>query len=215
MTPKRKPASNPVETEAKIRVASFVGVKRRIVAARGRLLTPRTLEVNTLFDSSAGRLRAGGGSLRVRKYGNKGLVTLKGAARVEGGLKSRIELETQVSDPEAMAHILLGLAYVPQFRYEKFREIWKVGRTVICLDATPIGHFVEIEGLAEDIYRVAAAIGLGASPFVASSYPALWGESGGRGDMVFRRRPAGVSSRPNRRKAGARTPVSTRARPRR
>jgi adenylate cyclase class 2 len=196
MPTKRKPAVSPVETEAKIRVSSFVAVKRRMVAAGGRLLSPRTLEANTLFDAPNGSLRAAGKSLRVRRYGAKGTVTLKGVARVEGGLKSREELETQVTSPETLAEILLTLGFVPQFRYEKFREVWKVGPTVVCLDQTPLGRFVEIEGAAAAVHRVGRSLGFEATAFISVSYPALWVEAGRSGPMVFpaESKPAGRRS---------------------
>src|SRR5688572_12696436 len=75
MSSKRKPASRPVETEAKIRVASFAALKRRIVALGGRLQNPRALETNTLFDGPGAPLRASGRSFRVRRYGKGGSVT--------------------------------------------------------------------------------------------------------------------------------------------
>ncbi len=188
MTPQRKPASTPVETEAKIRVSSLAPVKRRIVAAGGRLQRVRTLESNTLFDSREGTLQAAGRSFRVRRYGSGGSVTLKGAPCVEGGLKSRSELETRVTAPEILAGILVSLGFVPQFRYEKFREVWKLGRTVICLDDTPLGPFVEIEGQPAAIHRAAAHLGLRAGRFMSESYPALWFGAGRSGDMVFPKR---------------------------
>lgn len=189
MTSKRKPAPNPQETEAKVRVPSFTAVRRRVAAAGGRLVTARTLETNTLFDSPRGSLRAAGKSFRVRRYGASGSITLKGVARVFEGVKSREELETLVSHPETMAQILVSLGFVPQFRYEKFREVWKMGKTLICLDETPIGRFVEVEGKVAAIHRVAAELGLGAHRFLSSSYPALWAESGKTGDMAFATRP--------------------------
>jgi len=208
MTPKRKPASNPVETEAKIRVTTFTAVKRRLGRSRARVVSTRALEVNTLFDSPASHLRASGRSFRVRAYGGSGSVTLKGVARVVDGLKSRTELETQVKDPATLQRILLELGYRPQFRYEKFREVWKIGRTLVCLDETPIGRFVEIEGACPDVHRTAATLGLGAAPILTASYPALWGESGRRGDMLFAPRP-GRSSRAVSRVAAA-TPRTAR-----
>lgn len=185
MPTKRKPASNPVETEAKIRVPSFVGVKRRITAAQGRLMNPRALETNTLFDSSNRALQAAGKSFRVRRYRDSGSITLKGAARVQGGLKSRVELESTVGDPETMVRILISLGFAPQFQYEKFREVWKVEGAVVCLDDTPIGRFVEIEGTPAVIHQVAALLGLSPDRFLSGSYPALWFESGRTGSMVF------------------------------
>jgi adenylate cyclase class 2 len=194
-----------VETEAKIRVSSLPAVKKKIRAGGGRLLNRRTFEANTLFDAPGGELRASGRSFRVRRYGSKGSVTLKGVARVFGGVKSREELETHVDSPEVLARILHAIGFVPQFRYEKYREIWKVGSTVVCLDETPLGHFVEIEGALSAISRVAKILGLDAANSLSDSYPALWFGSGRRDHMVFpAEAPAG--------KAPARGPARTRKR---
>ena len=189
MPPKRKPASSHVETEAKIRVSSLPAVKKRIRATGGRLLTARTFESNTLFDLPAGELRSSGRSFRVRRYGKKGSVTLKGVARVVAGMKSREELETHVGSPEVLAEILHAIGFVPQFRYEKFREVWEVGSTVVCLDETPLGLFVEIEGALSSILRVAKALGLNEADFLSDSYPVLWTGSGRLDHMVFPAEP--------------------------
>lgn len=198
MPPKRKPASTPVETETKIRVSSLKPVRKKIQAAGGRLLNERTFESNTLFDSPGGSLRASGQSFRVRRYGTEGSVTLKGMARVEGGVKSRAELETHVSSPETLAEILHALGFEPQFRYEKFREVWQVGPTVVCLDETPLGPFVEIEGAASAIVRIAKALELDAADFLSASYPALWSAAGRTDHMVFSEAARGVKARASR-----------------
>lgn len=190
MPSKRKPAPRPVETEAKIRVSSFAPIRKKLAGAGGRLLNPRTLETNTLFDSPGGSLRSVGHSFRVRRYGATGSVTLKGAARVEKGLKSRMELETEVASPETFADILTSLGFLPQFRYEKYREVWSFQSTVICLDETPLGRFMEIEGIAAEIHRVAGLLGIDTERFVSASYPGLWFEAGRVGSMVFPKRRA-------------------------
>jgi adenylate cyclase class 2 len=185
MPSKRKPAARVVETEAKIQVASFVAVRRRIEAHSGRRLNQRTLERNALFDSADRSVTAAAKSLRVRAYGKRGSITLKGRPTVDGGLKSRVELETEVKSPEVLTQILVSLGYLPQFRYEKYREVWSFESTVICLDETPLGRFLEIEGVAADIHRVAGLLGIVAERFVSASYPALWLEAGRGGHMVF------------------------------
>ncbi len=201
MPSKRKPASSSVETEAKIRVSSLPAVKKKIRATGGRLLNARTFEKNTLFDLPEGDLRASGRSFRVRRYGSTGSVTLKGAARVFAGVKSREELETHVSSPEVLSEILHAIGFIPQFRYEKFREVWKVGSTLVCLDETPLGHFVEIEGPISAISRVAKSLGLDPADFLSDSYPALWSGSGRRDSMVFPAAPR-AGKAPARRPAG-------------
>lgn len=151
----------------------------------GRRLKPRALETNVLFDTPSGSLRAQGRSLRVRLYGAEGSVTLKGAASAEGGIKTRQELETGVTSAQTLTEILLSLGFAPAFRYEKFREVWEMGSTAICLDETPMGLFVEIEGARAGIRRVAATLGFGPAEFMSASYPALWAAEGGSGAMVF------------------------------
>lgn len=192
----RKSASPPVETEAKIRVAALSAVRRRLKTEGARRLTPRLLESNTLFDRLDGGLRAAGRSFRVRRYGAAGSVTLKGPVQLSGGLKSRLELETAVAAPEVLAEILTQLGYLPLFRYEKFRETWSLRGTVVCLDETPIGSFVEVEGRESSIRRAVAALGLDLVDSLTDSYPALWVASGRTGHMTFpedrvaaRRRP--------------------------
>jgi adenylate cyclase class 2 len=185
MAPKRKPAVSPVETEAKIRVPSIAAIRRRLVAAGARKRSARALETNTLFDSADRSLLSQGKSFRVRRYGAEGLVTLKGAARVAGGLKSRSEVETEVASPEVMTEILNSLGFLSLFRYEKFREVWSLGGALICLDETPAGDFAEIEGTETSIRRVARKLALDSGAFLSASYPALWAASGGTGDMLF------------------------------
>lgn len=181
----RRPAAPPVEIEAKIRVGALAPLRRRLKDAGARRLSPRKLETNTLFDRLDGGLRASGRSFRVRRFGSSGTVTLKGAARMSGGLKSRVEFETEVASPEVLAEILGGLGFVPLFRYEKFRETWSHRGTVVCLDDTPLGCFVEVEGHASSIRRTVAALGLDLADSLTDSYPALWNASGRDGHMIF------------------------------
>jgi adenylate cyclase class 2 len=185
MAPKRKPAVIPVETEAKIRVPSIAAIRRRLGVAGGRKRSGRALETNTLFDAADRSLASQGKSFRVRRYGAEGSVTLKGAARVAGGLKSRSEVETEVASPEALTEIVLSLGFLPLFRYEKFREVWSLSGALICLDETPVGDFVEIEGTEASIHRVARKLALDSAAFLSASYPALWAASGRTGDMLF------------------------------
>lgn len=192
----RTPAAPPVETEAKIRVERLASVRRRLKEAGARRLSPRQLETNTLFDRLDGGLRAAGRSFRVRRYGAAGSLTLKGAARISGGLKSRLELETAVSAPEVLGEILAMLGYLPLFRYEKFRETWRHRGTVVCLDETPLGCFVEIEGVEAAIRRTASMLRLDMTRSITDSYPALWAASGRAGHMVF-----GADRSPTRRRS--------------
>ena len=60
-----------------------------------------------------------------------------------------------IADPEALERILVGLGFRPCYRYQKYRTLFAVGELQVCLDETPIGCFVELEGAPEAIDRAA------------------------------------------------------------
>ena len=117
----------PNEIEIKFRIDHLRDLTRRLRAAKFRLVTPRTHEMNTLYDLPGQPLRKRGDLLRLRKYGNEWVLTHKAKGRM-GRHKSRVETETRVSDGEKMHAILSALRFQPTFRYEKFRAEWSDGR---------------------------------------------------------------------------------------
>lgn len=173
------------ETEVKIAVPSLAKIRRALLALGATVEHASAIERNTLFDRPTGELGAQLSTLRVRSYGRGGALTFKGPARIEDGLKRRLEIESEVLDPRAVEKIAVLLGFLPSFRYEKKRAVLKLGRAVICLDETPLGSFVEIEGTKTAILSVARRLGLDPSRFLATSYPAMWRAAGRRGDMVF------------------------------
>lgn len=133
-------------------------------------------ETNVLYDD-AGRLRAEGCALRVRIVDDRGLLTFKGPPEVSGGIKSRIEWESGVEAPGAVAAILEALDFRPSFRYEKRRTTWRFAdpaRPVVVVDETPLGLFAEIEGTDSAVRALAAELGVAQADFIAESYVALW-----------------------------------------
>jgi adenylate cyclase class 2 len=118
-------------------------------------------------------------------------VTFKGRRRVENGLKSRDEIETEVKDADAAQLLLERLGFKAVFRYEKYRETWSLLEQTVVVDETPIGDFLEIEGDAEGIHRAATALGFSRADYLTDSYIGLFFAGGGKGDMVF---PGGVRS---------------------
>ena len=79
------------------------------------LVTPRTHEMNTLYDTPNGSLREQGELLRIRKYGETWKVTHKAMGNT-GKHKTRVETETKVQDGEALAEIFSSLGLVPSFQ---------------------------------------------------------------------------------------------------
>jgi adenylate cyclase class 2 len=135
----------PQEIEIKFRVKDLRALARKLRAAGFRVVTPRTHEMNTLYDLPEGELRERKQLLRLRKYGSVWTLTHKSGAK-RARHSSRVELETVVADGKKMDAILRGLGYAPAFRYEKFRAEWTDGKGQVVVDETPIGNFCEIEG---------------------------------------------------------------------
>jgi len=161
------------EIEIKFRVADLRGLTRRLRASRFRRITPRTHEMNTLYDLPGLPLRKRGDLLRLRQYGKEWVLTHKAKGKV-GRYKTRMETETKVSDGRKMEAILHALGFHPTFRYEKFRAEWAAGKGHVVVDETPIGNFGEIEGPARWIDQTAKVLGIKQSDYITDTYAGLF-----------------------------------------
>ncbi len=135
-----------------------------------RVVTERTLESNTLYDTPDRQLRGRRQILRVRQYGARSTVTHKRVADGDDGdlrYKTRIETESVVEDGAALAEIFTQLGYGPVFRYEKFRTELALEDGHLVLDETPIGVWAELEGAPEWID--AMLMGLQVAPELQST----------------------------------------------
>jgi adenylate cyclase, class 2 len=172
-----------VETEIKLRWTGSVADARAHIEGNGyQVIEPRTLESDQLFDRPTSELKKGDQILRLRRAGPReagagATVTYKGPASRER-YKSREEIEFQVSDAEAFAHVLERLGYIPGFRYQKYRTKFATAGEpgIITLDETPIGVFLELEGAKSWIDGAAGRLGFALSAYSTASYPALYGE---------------------------------------
>jgi adenylate cyclase class 2 len=163
------------EVEIKFRVADPQALTEKLRSAGCRLKTPRTHEMNTLYDRPGQPLRRTGQLLRLRKYGSEWLLTHKNKGS-SGRHKTRVETQTKVEDGEKMESIIQALGYKPSFRYEKFRAEWTDGTGDVVIDETPIGNFGEIEGPPEWIDRIAGALGVTEKEYITLNYAALFSE---------------------------------------
>ncbi len=163
------------ETEIKFRIADFPGLATKLRELGFVEATPRTHEMNVLFDLPGRQLRARGDILRIRRYGDVWILTHKATAEPNDRLhKVRVETETRVEDGTKLEAILRALQFEPVFRYEKFRAEWKDGLGHVVIDETPIGNFGEIEGPAEWIDRVARELGIGTADYITDTYGGLF-----------------------------------------
>ena len=99
----------PREIEIKVRTRDAAALRARLKRC-GAAYVGRVLEVNHIYDSNDGALRAAGVGLRVRtttdlagdgQSSQAGVLTYKGK-RAAGGLKNREELETRVDSANGL-----------------------------------------------------------------------------------------------------------------
>lgn len=174
------------------------------LAALGAAHEGAVFEINTIFDTRAGRMRAAEKALRLREVRLLDRDTLLRATLTfkqpaEGpyaGVKVREEHEMVVSDPAVAATILGGLGFEPVIIYEKVRETWQLPDAQVLIDEMPrLAWFVEVEGASEQAVRsAAAALGIDPSRAVHESYIALTARDGdligSRRELRFRAGPA-------------------------
>jgi len=179
-----------LEQEMKIPVPSLGLVRRRLVERGALLIHPLALEDNWVLDDAHRSLSGAGRLLRLRRFGGRATLTLKGEASFSGGVKSRVEVETELGNAEQGLGILAGLGFAPVRRYQKRRESFSLDRVIVALDETPMGAFVELEGQAEQL--PAAALDLDLDPHAAAlgTYLDLWSayrtaHPGAPEDMLF------------------------------
>ena len=161
------------EVEIKFRVNDIRALTRKLRTAGFRQITPRTHELNTLYDLPCQPLRRRGELLRLRRYGQEWLLTHKAKGKV-GRHEMREETETKISDGNKMDAILRALGFAPSFRYEKFRAEWSDGKGHLVIDETPIGNFGEIEGPPRWIDATARRLGIQRSDYITLNYAGLF-----------------------------------------
>jgi len=163
------------EIEIKFRIANLDSLVNRLRELGLEQVTPRTHEMNTLFDLPGHPLRNRGDLLRLRKYGESWVLTHKAKSKEKDGPhKTRIETETRVENGEKMEAILRALQFEPSFRYEKFRAEWKGREGHVVIDETPIGNFGEIEGPPKWIDSMARDLSVSPKDYITETYAGLF-----------------------------------------
>jgi adenylate cyclase class 2 len=130
------------EIELKFPVSDLADLQSRLPGLGFHLVTPRTFEQNTLYDTPERTLRAAKQILRIRQYGDLWTLTHKRPAdpSADGdptrygdpaSYKVRIETETRIDDGPTLGAIFERLGYAPVFRYEKFRTEWSYSTLTI------------------------------------------------------------------------------------
>ena len=162
-----------IETEIKFRVADTAALEVRLAEIGFRLVTPRSFESNTLYDTPDRQLRVKRELVRIRNYAGHWLLTHKrvpDSGIGEDRHKHRVETETELSDGAALAEVFASIGFVPVFRYEKWRTEWSDDHGHCVIDETPLGVFAELEGPPEWIDTVSEQLGVAAQDRLTLSY---------------------------------------------
>ena len=147
-----------------------------------------TFEVNTIYRSPA--LEADRAILRLRRIGDRSILTYKKRFESASPVKRQLEEETEILDGAVMESILLRLGFTPAVVYEKRRRTWKYAGTEVVVDELPFGEFMEIEGDEEAIQAVELALGIADLPAEEATYVGLTNKLGVRnGDVIEARFP--------------------------
>ena len=168
---------NPIETELKLRIPAVAPLQALLASMGFQEETPSQPEVSVLWDRGE-ELKTRGEALRVRRYAGQVILTWKGAKLPDPVLKIRPEQETAVEDGEELEAILRALGFTPVLRMEKTRAVWAREELTACLDETPFGCFLELEGDPNAIKAAAEHLSLGADRVERRSYPTLFREQG-------------------------------------
>jgi adenylate cyclase class 2 len=161
-----------IETEKKFRLEAKQLVK---IATRlekiGAVFSEETFEENYLH--RGGVLDSRGAVLRLRKTGDKTLLTYKESISVNSHVKRKIEFETEVADVNETEKIIGALGYRLSIVYEKRRKTFHLGDAEIVLDELPFGLFMEIEGTRKAIAQTERRLGMKRLKPEIRGYPRL------------------------------------------
>jgi adenylate cyclase, class 2 len=139
-----------IEIEKKYRLD-----KKRLVEVTAKLRELGAEFCSEVFEENylhrGGVLEERAAVLRLRKIGDRTILTYKERLRTDTDIKHRIEHETDVADVDAMERIIQSLGYKLNVVYEKHRKTWHFLDVEVVLDELPFGLYMEIEGEVEAI----------------------------------------------------------------
>jgi adenylate cyclase, class 2 len=169
------------EIEVKIGIADLPGLMGKL-RQMGAACEGRVFEQNSLYDTPRDDFRRQGRLLRLRIKrpaaagrlpGGSGQAVLTSKAPVpvsRSRYKERLERELVVPDGGRWHARLLLLGFRPGFRYERYRTTFRFPGVHIEVDQTPIGVFLELEGVPRAIDRTARALGFSPRDYIQSTY---------------------------------------------
>jgi len=126
--------------------------------------------------------------LRVRKIGEKAVLTYKRRIQNESDIKHQTEHETVVENPFELEQIVENLGFERKLIYEKRRKTWQFREVEIVLDELPFGLFMEIEGSITAIKEAEMLLDIEDFVVEHKTYPRLTAELGARNGEIIEAR---------------------------
>ncbi len=170
------------EVEIKLKVSDPLALRRQLKKLGFQKITPRRLELNSLFDFPDLRLGRNRCAVRLRKTGGGTLLTYKGPRIESDHYKVREEIETSVADAERLRQILRRLGLREVFQYDKHRTTYvpppggsRRRAGILTYDETPAGNYIELEGSPRWIDATAQTLGYRHKDYITASYVSLYG----------------------------------------
>jgi adenylate cyclase, class 2 len=176
-----------IETEKKYRLTKeqYEEVLQSLKELNGEFIREE-FEVNLLY--GGGILEDEKALLRVRKIGDKTILTYKKQIHNDLAIKQHIEHETEVANFEAIENIIKALGFQLGMVYEKRRQTWHLQNVEVCLDELPFGLFMEIEGKISEIGLIEMLLELEDFEVENDTYPKLTFYRGTEKDGVIEAR---------------------------
>jgi len=173
------------EIEVKIPIVDTSG----LIAKLGQMNATcegRVFEQNSLYDTPGDDYRRRGRLLRLRIKRpapidhlaggrQQAVITSKAPAPASGSrYKERLERELVVSAPRRWPARFVSLGFRQGFCYERYRTTFRLPGLHLEVDQTPIGTFLELEGVPRAIDRAARALGFSPRDYLQSTYGDLF-----------------------------------------
>jgi len=164
---------------------------REAIHKAGGVFESAHAEDNIRFDDAAASLTRRGMVLRLRVTTTdtriRYLLTVKSPMiHTDKDLSHRREIETEISDGSALTTALGLLGYEPVWRYEKRRETYRIGQIEADIDEMPLGWFLELEGLPDEIRHTAERLGLEMTDGLTLSYAQIFDNVKGARGLIMR-----------------------------
>ncbi|MCI4444609.1 MAG: class IV adenylate cyclase [Candidatus Aminicenantes bacterium] len=159
-----------LETEIKLKVNNLKEMREKLLSLGCQIERDFYREWNTLYDFADNRLEKSRQALRLRRIDKKAFLTYKGQPQKSRSFKIREEYESEIKNIRHFKKILKKLGLRPVFEYRKKRMLLRKGRVKICLDETPVGNYLELEGRRSDIVKIARLLGYTRKEFIKLDY---------------------------------------------